>query len=289
MSSKALASAAAALLAAAAAAGPAAAQTWTTLAKSRLWRGQDSLDVKIEYAVGRFEIGRAPDRLLYRLEAKYDEEAFDLGSNYLESGARGTLSIDIEGRDGKEIGNLTDYDWEAGKLRVELPTTVPLTLNMKLGAVEGMLDLGGLRLRELSLETGASDTKVEFGAPNPIAADFCKFEAGAARLTVEQLANSGCRTISVSGGVGQISLDFSGEWTYDATADINVGLGGIDIVVPEDLGVRITKSAFLISLGASGFDERAGGVWVTRNWDTAKHHLTLSVGGALGSIKVARR
>jgi hypothetical protein len=289
MRSRAFALPLAGLLALGAAAGSAAAQTWTTVAKSRMWRGQESLEVKIEYDVGRFEVGRAPDHLLYRLEARYDTETFELTSNYLESSGRGTLAIDMEGHDAVGVEDIRDYDWEEGRLRVELPPALPTTLNMKLGAVEAALELGGLRLREVSLQVGASDAQVRFDLPNPGAAEFCAFEAGAARLAVEGLGNSGCRSITISGGVGQLALDFSGEWGYDATADINVGLGGIEIRVPREIGVRIKKSTFLMSFAASGFDKRDGGVWVTPNWDAAEHRLTLSIGGALGSIKVARR
>lgn len=269
-------------------AAPAAAQSWKTIAKSRQLRGQDFLDVEINYAVGRFELSRGPDRLLYRLNSKYDEEAFRLTSSYLESEGRGNLRIDIEGRDEVDLGNIKDYDFEAGNLVVNLTGSTPLVLSMKFGAAEARLDLGGLRLKELVLETGASDTQIRFSERNPERAEHCTFKAGAAQFKVVDLGNSRCERINVSGGVGALSLDFSGDWDHDATADINVGLGTIEISVPAELGVRVERSTFLMSFDAPGLEKQDGGVWLSRNWETAEHRLTLSVSGALGGISIGR-
>lgn len=263
-------------------------QTWRTEAKARQRHGQESLDVKVTYAVGKFELRRGPDRLLYRLNSRYDEEVFILRSNYLESDNRGNLRVEIDDLDDVEFRDLKDYDYEGGNLTLDLSGAIPVALDLQMGAVEADLDLGGLQLQRISLQTGASDTRVNFSEPNSSAAEFCTFKAGAASFRVEDLGNSGCRRMSVSGGVGTLSLDFSGEWDYDATGDINVGLGTVEISVPAELGVRIEKSTFLMSFDAPGFDKQDGGVWLSRNWDTAEDHLTLSVSGVLGAVKIDR-
>ncbi len=236
-------------------AAPLAAQSWRTESKSRQNRGQDFLDVRIKYAVGRFNLERGSDRLLYRVNTRYDEDVFDLRSDYFESDASNT----------------------------------PLAVNIKLGAAEADLDFGGLNLEKLVYETGASDTHIRFSEPNRGTAEYCSFKAAAAAFRVDDLGNSRCERISFSGGVGDLELDFSGEWKHDATADINVGLGGIEIRVPDDLGVRVEKSTFLMSFDAPGLVEQGDGVWLSRNWDDARHHLTITVSGALGGIKIARR
>ncbi len=264
------------------------AQTWRTEAKARQHRGQESLDVKVTYAVGKFELRRGSDRLLYRLDSRYDEEVFILRSNYLESESRGDLRIEIDDVDEVDIRDLKDYDYEGGNLTLDLSGAIPIVLDLEMGAVDADLDLGGLQLQRISLQTGASDTHVSFSEPNRQAAEFCTFKAGAAAFRVEELGNSGCRRMSVSGGVGTLTLDFSGEWDYDATGDINVGLGTVEISVPAELGVRIEKSTFLMSFDAPGFVKQDGGVWLSRNWDTAENRLTLSVSGVLGGIKVDR-
>lgn len=271
------------------ASAPLSAQSWRTESKSRHNRGQDVLDVSIKYAVGRFDLSKVSDNLLYQINTKYDEDIFRLRSDYFESDGRGSLRIEIEGlEDEIDLGDLDDYEYEGGNLRVGLPGNVPVSVSVKLGAAEAKLDLGGLELEKLTYETGASDTHIWFSEPNRGVAEYCSFKAAAAALRVDDLGDSRCQRISVSGGIGELKLDFSGDWSHDATADINVGLGGIEIRVPDELGVRIEKSTFLMSFDAPGFEEQDGGVWVSRNWGDARHHLSISVSGALGGIKIAR-
>ena len=267
---------------------PASGQSWRTMAKARQLRGQERLEVNIEYAVGRLEVSKGPTAFLYRFESKYDEEVFELQSNYLESESRGVLRIDIAGENDIDIKRMRDYDDEAGVLKLALSPMIPVELNVEMGAAEAHLDLGGLRLSGLTLQTGASDTEIRFSQRNPEVADSCIFKAGAASVEIRQLGNSNCRRISVSGGVGAIDLDFSGDWNHDASADINVGLGGIDLRVPAELGVRIEKNTFLMAFDAPGFEKQARGVYLSRNWDTADRKLTINISGALGGITVAR-
>jgi hypothetical protein len=280
--------AALALAAVALTAVPADGQTWRTVSKSRKVRGQEFLDVDIEYAVGHLKLRKGSDRFLYRLDSRYDENAFILHTNYFESDGRGTLKIDIDSYDDVELDELNDYEVEAGELTVELSGSTPMALDMKFGAVVADLDLGGMRLRNLVIQTGAADANIRFSELNPDVAEHCTFKAVAATLDLDELGNSGCQRINVSGGIGELNLDFSGDWKNDATADINVGLGGIEIRVPAELGVRIEKSTFLMAFDAPGFLKQEGGVYVSRNWDTASHQLTISVSGALGGIKIAR-
>jgi hypothetical protein len=270
------------------AAEPATAQSWKTVAKSRQRRGQEFLEAKINYAVGRFSLKKGSDKALYRIDSRYDEDAFELTTNYFESGHRGSLVIDIKGHADVDREDLDDYDLEAGRLDVYLTGSTPLALSMKFGAAEATLDLGGLKLTNLVLETGASDTRIRFSERNTETAEHCTFKAGAAALRLDDLGNSGCRRLNVSGGVGRLALDFSGDWKHDTTADIKVGLGTIEISVPAELGVRIDRSTFLMSFDAPDFEKQDGGIWLSRNWDTAKHHLSLSVSGALGGIRIAR-
>jgi predicted membrane protein len=85
--------------------------------------------------------------------------------------------------------------------------------------------------------------------------------------------------------VGDVSLDFTGEWSGDATATVRMGLGSLTLVVPADLGVRIHKSGFLASLDATGF-EKVEDAWQTANWGSARSHLDIDLKAALGSIEV---
>lgn len=264
------------------------AQTWRNDGVTRRRQREESLDVKIEYAVGRFKlVPISGGELLYRLNTRYDEEAFDLYSSYRERDNRGRLRIDLEGRGDFELNSLKDYDVEAGSLELHLTDGVPISLAMELGAVEAELELGGLRLTKVDVQIGASDTRIRFSEPNREVAERCSFKVGAAAFEIESLGNSGCRALEFAGGVGAMTLDFSGRWNYDATGEIKVGLGTVEIRIPAEIGVRLERETFLVSLEAPGFT-KGDDVWVSRNWAEASHRLELNLSGALGTIRVVR-
>ncbi len=257
--------------------------------RDRSWRnrGEESLDVRVSYAVGRFEVGPISGDLLYTIKSRYDAEVFDLYSAYRKRDGRGRLRIDIEGEADIEFSRLKDYDARAGHLELGITDAIPVSISVELGAAEALLDLGGIRLSGLKLETGASDTKIRFGKKNSEAIDRCVIRAGAATIEIESLGNSGCRHIEVEGGIGAITLDFSGDWDYNATAEIKVGLGAVEVRVPSELGVRIERKTFLMSLDAPDF-WKGDDAWVSRNWSEASTRLELNLSGALGTINIVR-
>ncbi len=264
------------------------AQSWRSDGVTRRRQGEESLDVKIEYAVGRFELSpMTGGELLYRLSTRYDEEAFDLYSSYRQRHNRGRLRIDLEGREDFELNSLRDYDIEAGALELHLTDGVPVSLSIELGAVEADLELGGLRLTDIDVQIGASDARISFSEPNLEVAESCSFKVGAAVFEIESLGNSGCRDLEFAGGVGAMTLDFSGDWNHDARGEIKVGLGTVEIRVPAEIGVRLERETFLVSLEAPGFT-KGDDVWVSRNWAEASHRLELKLSGALGTIRVDR-
>ncbi len=270
------------------AASPASAQDWRTLATARQSQGEEFLDVRIKYAAGRFEITKGTDRYLYRLASRYDAEAFDLRSDYRESESGGRLRVELEGEKHLHFKDLKRYDIEAGSLRLAISGTTRLALDLELGAVEAVLELGGLKLQQIRLKIGASDMQIRFSEPNPEEAEECSFKVGAAAFAVEGLGNSGCRNITFKGGVGSTLLDFSGEWQHDAEVNIEVGLGSLEIRVPSELGVRIERNTFLMGFDAQGIWIHEGNTWTSENWGQGSHDLTIHVRGALGTIEVAQ-
>ena len=90
---------------------------------------------------------------------------------------------------------------------------IDLALAVTLGAVDGDLELGGLRLTDLRLEAGASRATVRFSQPNATRCRAATLTAGAAELSVLGLGNSRCDRITFEGGMGRVTLDFGGAWT----------------------------------------------------------------------------
>lgn len=259
-------------------AAPLQAQTWRTLTSARQLRGTEAVEVAVEYGAGELDIARAEQgSMLYRMEMRYDEEHVTPVAEFDSAARKLTLGSRSRGN-----GRRTH---EGSTAHIYLTDQAPIDLALRFGAGEATLDLGGLRLQRLNVETGASKTSIRFDTPNPIRAEEVELRAGAAELTVVGLGNTRAERFTFQGGVGSTILDFRGAWSADATAEVQMGMGSVVLRFPRSLGVQIKRSSFLTSFEANGM-VRNGGNYFSENWDRADHQLTLELEAALGSIEV---
>jgi len=279
-----------------AAAAPALAQeSWVDLSATRQTTTVSSIEAEIEYAAGVLTVFPAATGLQYDVRMRYDGGRFRPLRDWSNEGGIGHFRVGVQTEEGLHIDfkNLPDMDLDeqAGSLSVGLGTEVPTRLSITVGAARSKLELGGLRLTELKIETGASESHLSFDQPNSARMKTLKLSAGIAAFEATGLGNARFDSLEFEGGMGDITLDFGGKWSGDARARVSLGLGSLHIIVPPELGVRILRrSTFLTSFDAPGFT-RSGKRYTTPNWGDAAHHLVIQVKSALGSIdvEVARR
>lgn len=258
---------------------PAQAQDMRTVSQSRSISGQEALDVEVTYGAGILSLGPAEGGVLYALDLRYDDDQFEPLTSF--SGTR--LEVGVEGR-GRNIDLDDDDD---GRLDLKLAPGLPMDLRVEFGAGRATLDLGGLALRDLDMETGASESRIDVSRPNPQVLRRAEFDVGAADFEATRLANLNLEQLDVTAGVGKVALDFSGNLRRDVEVNVEMGLGALEITVPEGVGVRLEKSSFLTSFDDDDFDRRDG-VYYSPNWDTAERRITVDVKAAFGSISVER-
>lgn len=257
----------------------ASAQTWREETVARQRTGETSLDVEVRYGFGRFEAGPADPGVLYRVDLRYDEEVAGPAVEYED----GRLRIASGER---EAGFRFGRDPGGSSLAVALPRDVDLDLRMELGAVQSDVELGGLRLRELSLATGAAESRLDVSEPNPVELGRARLQVGAAEFTALRLGNLNADRISVEAGVGEVTLDLTGAWRRDAEVSVDMGLGALHLRFPEGLGVRLERESFLVSLDPQGLTRR-GDAYVSPNWEEAGRRITVHIEAAVGSVDVA--
>lgn len=255
-------------------------QTWEDLSASRKVSGESAVDVRVKYGVGRFQVRPGDPGTLYRMNLRYDAEKFEPVVDY--GGRRLELGVETVGRNLNIRG-----DRDGGEMELELSPAVALDLVMEFGAVRANLDLGGLNLTDLELSTGASETTLDFSRPTQGRIRTAEFSVGAADFQAENLGNLRADRLEVEAGVGQVTLGFGGEWTRDMQVTVSMGLGALELRVPDGVGVRLEKESFLTSLEAEGFTQE-GNSYLSGNWNTAERRLTVDVEAAFGSIRVSR-
>ncbi len=252
-------------------------QSWKSVTMSRQLENSDEVHVAVEYGAGRFIVRSIDEDLLYRMNLRYDEDKYEPVADF--TGDRLRLGVE------SNRGGVNIRGREAGELELELARGVPMDLELKFGAVQAEIDLGGLALTNLELSTGASESLVDISEPNPLQMNEATFEAGAAEFTVHGLGNLNAERITVDAGIGAITLGLEGRWKRDAELDIQMGLGSLELLVPEGLGIRLRKDSFLASLDSEGLIKR-GDVYESPDFADAEHRVVIDLDAAFGSIAV---
>jgi hypothetical protein len=270
-----------------AAATPLAAQEadWTEVRARRQADGIESVTVDVEYVAGEFSVAPADGGLLYDTHLKYDAARMRPERNWSVDGNTARLHLGFEGLGDDGDMDIEFEDDDHGFLELGLSRDVPTDLRIRVGAALSEVDLSEVPVTGLVYQTGASDTDMRFDSPNPVPMDRLELAVGVAEFNATGLGNARFQELQFKGAVGDVTLDFTGDWAGDATGSIDMGLGSLTLVFPEELGVRITKKGFLAALDAPGFTKVDGG-WQSPGWDSASHHLEIRLVSALGSIEV---
>jgi hypothetical protein len=271
------------------AAAPLAAQEadWTEVRARRQADGVHAVTLDVEYIAGDLRVAPAAKGLLYDTHLRYDASRMTPRRQWSMDGDAARLELGFQGL-GDDGDMDLDFDGdEHGFLELGLSRDVATDLRLKVGAAHSEVDLGGIPLTGLLYQTGASNTEIRFDAPNPAVLKHVELAVGAAEFSATGLGNAHFQELEFKGGVGDVTLDFTGDWPADASATIEMGLGSLTLVVPDGLGVRISKTGFLASLDAPDYS-KVDGAWQSPGWDSASRHLDIRLRAALGTIEVRR-
>jgi hypothetical protein len=174
---------------------------------------------------------------------------------------------------------------DCGKWKLELTDKIPITIDMSVGVQNGNLDFSNLKLRELTLNIGAADTKIYFGERNSEKLTTMNIVAGAGGLEIKGLANANFSSMRLKAGAGKAVLDFSGKLSHDAKAEISMGAGSVRLLIPESMGAMvICQSSFLSSVLCDGGFKREGKVYTNAEYGKNSANLIIEIDVPVGSI-----
>ena len=251
------------------------AQDWRTITSMRQVGAEDLLRVNVEYAAGQLELAPARPGVLYRSTLRYDAEVIRPELNYRAGMLRiGLDDVRVRGRNLK-----------SGHLRLDLGPDVPLDLKVEFGAARANIDLSGLDIRRLRIATGASETDLRVDRPSPGVCESVDLDVGAASFRAFGLGNLNAERIRFSGGVGEVTLDFTGEARQDMSVSVEMGLGSLTLRVPRGTGIQVRKSGLLVSFDSQELIKR-GNTFYSQDWESASRKITFDVQAALGSVRV---
>jgi hypothetical protein len=261
------------------------AQQWRTVESARqLGDAQQPLNVIVKYAAGKLDLAPLDEPLLYQMRIRYDEQVMDAVHEYDASQHRLELGLDGANVGWRALRGMKKH--EGGSMSLGLSPQVPMNLELALGGVDADLELGGLRIRKLKLESGMAGVKLDFSRPNLVPMSEMSIDVGLGGVKLENLGNANVSAISIDGGLGGVVLDFGDVVTQDVKIRADIAFGELRINVPPNVGVmvdaRVRGGKFERNIGFT----RDGANWFSMNWKQASHRITIVSETTLGSLRI---
>ena len=267
-----------------AAAGAAQAQTLREYSSTRQDHGESRLATTVQYAGGTLSLVPAPSGILYALRLTYDADRFAPVARFDPAVPRLVLGTEALPRSG---GVRVSNRGTPPAATIALGTRADLDLDIELGAAEATLELGGIRISRLKLQTGASKTVLRFSEANPIRCTGVELSAGAAELMVTGLGYSRCGEVNFTGGVGKVTLDFSGRWAGPMRLEATMAMGELVLRLPKRAGIKLELDKFLASFAPAGLVRSADGrTWSSAGFADTSQQLVVDLETAFGGVTV---
>ena len=256
-------------------------------------KGVRSLEVKVDVDAGELRIGEGAEAHTCVGTLNYAADRFE-----------GTIDDKI----GDETGRLQVkldkkgwFDWKddrEGHLKaradLELPEDVLLDMDVNIKAGEENLRLGGLNFERLSLSLWAGELDLSFGEPNKrtnlsVNDSEMYVDVNVGEIRLKHLGNAPFEKLIVDGGIGELTADFSGEINRKRWVKLDMEIGEIKVVLPRDVGVKLTVSRSpFSSISVRGLRE-SGRAYYSDNYGETEGEWNIEISMGIGSVEVVKR
>ncbi|HEX9007588.1 MAG TPA: hypothetical protein VF889_09850 [Bacteroidota bacterium] len=253
---------------------------------------EKELKVVLTSSFGSLRIARGESGKMVVLKNERGEPGFNV--DYAVRNRIGYMDLSLgenesadEGRkhSGFHFSGLKGGDWS-----LEFSDAVPISFDIQMGVGRGDLNLSGLTVKDLNVSTGASDVCLAFDQPNATTVENINIEAGVSKFEGRQLGNANFRHFRFQGGVGTCKLDFGGELEHEVDVDVQVGMGVMTILVPQNVGARVFYEKNWISRVdcAKDFTSVGESEYMSENYNSAQGKMNIRVDSGVGSVKILR-
>ena len=250
--------------------------------------GETALEAEFELALGRVEVGRAEAGYLFQAEVALEDDKMIPGLDVERDGERTHLTLGFasgDGDDGITVRGLKAP--EENEWLLFLSDDVDLDLGFEFGMADADLDLTGLRVERLRVESGMATTRLAFDARNPVAMDVLEIDAGMAKFFGERLGNARFETFTFDGGAGSFDLDFTGgPLPRGARADLEVGMATLRVTLPDEAPVILrAPDSWLARVEIpEGYTKRGKGLWHSQHVRNEADAFTVNIDAGMGKV-----
>lgn len=256
-----------------------------------------NVELQLKAKVGNCFIRPSQNADLLNIYSNQDLEEY--GHSFKKEMIGGTcfvkLNLETEGQKGvgQMISNqvfgsdekVTDKLW-----KVYLTDSKPYSLDLFYGLGNANVDLSGLAIKKLKINTGSADVNVSYssGLENQVVMDTFYVKVDVGSLNVKQMNLSRSKVVLVDVGFGNMYLDFSNKPLVNNHVKGSVGAGNLVVQLPsEDVPVLVkVNESWLCSVSLSkGLQRIADNTFANAAYEkNSANALTFDLDVSLGKI-----
>jgi hypothetical protein len=241
----------------------------------------DSLKVTIKFGAGKLDLTSGQEDI-FEGNFQYDKSILKPNIQYEMLGKIGVLILSQSIKKNLNLSFPHKNIWN-----IKLPSGVPLQLYINTATYSGDIDLTNLQIEYFYLNSGASQTNIEFNQPNLIDLKNINIKTGASSIKMLGLANANFDKMNFTGGAGSYTFDFSGNLTKKSKVNIDAGAAKIILKIPSTIGTKIIIKRFLATkLDIVGFIKINDQTYISPKYGKSDAELDIEIKGGLVDVEV---
>ncbi len=241
----------------------------------------DSLKMTIKFGAGKLDLISGQE-CVFEGNFQYDKSILKPNVQYEILGETGVLTLSQSIKKNLDLPFPYKNRWN-----LKLPSDVPLQLYINTATYSGFIDLTNLQIEYFHLNSGASQTNIEFNQPNLIDLKNINIKTGASFIKMLGLANANFSEMNFTGGAGSYTFDFSGNLTKKSKVSINVAAAKIILKIPSNMGAKIIFRNFPASkLDVRGFIKINDQTYINPEYGKSAAELDIEIKGGLVDVEV---
>lgn len=251
-------------------------------------RSNAPLHLTIELQEGEFTIQPGEPGSDIQVTGEYAPGLFELTESQDTDPATGARRATVRFKSKAPMwvrifGGIGDGDGNRPRLTVTIPRGMPLDLDLTTSMGRSDVDLGGLTLREVSVNAAMGEHRVDFQEPVAEGMRELRLSNSMGNLNVENLGNARANTVTASGSMGNVIANLGGAWTPGAEATLNFeqSMGELTLRVPSN--VRLEAD-----VRESGGERQSRPPDPTPPDDPSAPTLRLKVNSSMGETRIVR-
>ena len=255
----------------------------------------DALRVYIDFGIGRLNLSPGKSRYFITGFIDYNNSLSAPSVSLTSNNNIAKLKIDVKAdmKFGNNDGNFSLDDLNINKddnnykINFQLPTHIATDINLEFGLGAANLDFTGLRISQLKMDCGLSDVRMKVTKPNRIDCDKVEISTGISDYNGTGLGNLNSSKYIIDVGLGTADVDLTGGSSRDIDLNISVGLGSLELTLPDHVNIKLmVESGLISSVDVRGLLSKGDGHYESKDWHDRWSIIEGKISVGLGSVDV---